>query len=51
MNTLTVTVDLNDGSQAFFKIEFKNEDFMKVVDSVDGLTLENVYTNPLWKVI
>ncbi len=51
MNTMTVTVDQDNGVQAYFKIEFKNQDFMAVVDSIDNLNMVNVFNNPLWKVI
>lgn len=51
MNTMTVTVDQNEGRQLYFTIEFKNEDFMKVVDSIGELTVKSVYGSKLWKVI
>ena len=50
MNTMNITVSLEEGEQAIFTIEFKNSDFMKVVDSIGELTLESVYENPLWTV-
>lgn len=50
MNTLNITIDTDSGKMAVFTIEFKNEDFLKVVDEVEFATLENVYSNPLWTV-
>ena len=50
MNTMNVTVSLEDGEQEIFTIEFKNSDFMAVVDSLGELTLKSVFKNPLWTV-
>ena len=50
-DTMSVTVPMNEGEQAVFTIEFDRADFFKVVDSLDGLTLESVQNNPLWKII
>ena len=52
MNNMTITLDTKKaGEQAVFKIEFKNEDFMSVVDMVDTVTIENVFNQNLFKVI
>ena len=51
MNTMTITLDAPKGEQAVFKIQFKNEDFLKVVDMVDSVTIGNVFNQELFKVI
>ena len=51
MNTMTVTVDLKKGEVAYFKIEFKKEDFFKVIEEIAGLTLEKVMNSKLWNVV
>ena len=50
MNTINITIDTNTGEMSVFTIEFKNEDFLKVVDEVEFATLENINSNPLWAV-
>ena len=49
--TMTVTIPQNGGEMLYYTIEFKKSDFMAVVEEVGELTTENVFTNPLWKVL
>ena len=51
MNDMTITIDMESGEQAYFKIQFKNKDFIKVVDIVETLTLQNIYNQELFTVI
>lgn len=51
MNNMTITIATDDGFDNYFKIEFKDKDFMRVVDAIDDVTMDNVYNNPLWKVV
>jgi len=48
---MTITISMTGGEMAYFKIEFLKSDFMAVVDAIADATLENVYSNPLWRVI
>ena len=51
-DTMTVTVAMKNGVQAFFKIEFNKSDFFNIVDCLDTeLTLESVQNNPLWRIV
>lgn len=49
--TMTVTIGMEEGNVAYFKIEFNKSDFISVVASVEDLTIDNIYTNNLWIVI
>lgn len=51
MNTMTITLETGEGELAVFTIEFKNSDFMNVVDSIDDVTIDNVFNQDLFKVI
>jgi hypothetical protein len=52
MNNMTITLDTKKaGELAVFKIEFKNEDFMKVVDMIDTVTIGNVFNQSLFTVV
>ena len=48
---MTITLDIKEGEQAYFKIQFKNSDFMAVVDSLDNVTMKNVFSQKLFTVI
>ena len=49
---MTITLDTNKaGELAVFKIEFKHEDFIRVVDMIDTVTIENVFNQDLFKVV
>lgn len=48
---MTITLDTNKaGEQAVFTINFKNEDFMGVVDMIDTVTIDNVFNQTLFTV-
>ena len=49
-NTMNITVDTKNNEVAVFTIEFKKDDFMKVVDAIENVTMENVFNNSLWNV-
>lgn len=52
MNNMTITLDTKKaGEQAYFKIEFKHDDFMSVVDMIDTVTIDNVFNQELFKVV
>tara|TARA_R110000744_G_scaffold57010_3_gene120033 strand:- start:1490 stop:1636 length:147 start_codon:yes stop_codon:yes gene_type:complete len=48
---MTITLNIEAGEQAFFKIQFKNSDFENVLDLLDGVTMENVFNQKLFTVI
>ena len=48
---MTITLSTKkSGEQAVFTIEFKNEDFMNVVDMIDTVTIDNVFNQSLFTV-
>ena len=47
---MTITLDTKAGEQAVFTIEFKNADFMSVVDMIDTVTIDNVFNQKLFTV-
>ena len=51
MKTMTITLNIEAGEQAFFKIQFKNSDFMAVLDILDDVTIDNVLDQDLFTVI
>ena len=51
MNDMTITLNIEAGEQAFFKIQFKKPDFMAVLDILDSVTIENVFNQELFTVI
>ncbi len=49
--TMTITLDTAPGEQTVFKIEFEAVNFMAVVDQVENVTIKNVHSQELFKVI
>ena len=52
MTQLTITINVGTGKVAYFKVEFKKENFDRVVNAISNCnTIEDVKNNPLWRVV
>lgn len=51
MQTMTITISQEEGVQLYFKIQFESQNFLKIVEIVDTLTIDNVMNHELFNVI
>ena len=52
MTQLTITINIGAGKVAYFKVEFKKENFNRIVNELGNCnTIEDVKNNPLWRVV